>query len=59
MKALVGEAPDSNAASPYLVERVGRRALIALAWPESATGGAERAIRRRLRQSAKEIDALL
>ena len=59
LKALVGETSASDRTSPYLVEPVGRRALLALAWPESATRATEHAVRRRLRQSAKEIKALL
>ena len=59
LNALVGETSVSDTTSPYLVEPVGRRALVALARPESATAETEHAIRRRLRQSAKEIEALL
>lgn len=51
--ALLGET--GNDESPYLVERVGRRALLAL----SVDPPHDRAARRRVRATAKAIAALL
>ena len=58
LKALLGQASLDDASS-CLVERVGRRALLALLLQAPPGPKEIRELRRRLRQSARELGALL
>ena len=62
LKALVGEglgAKDEGEGSPYIVERVGTRALLALLLESPLPASEQRAMRRRVRLTAKAIARLL
>ncbi len=61
LKALVGEglgAKDEGEGSRYIVERVGTRALLALLLESPAPASEQRAMRRRVRLTAKAIARL-
>lgn len=57
--ALVGENPTDTGDEPYLVERVGNKALLAVMLEEPLPSARRRATRRRIRDSAKAIAQLL
>ena len=62
LKALVGESrreQDEGEGSRYIVERVGKRALLALLLESPLVATEQRAMRRRVRVRAKAIARLL
>ena len=65
LKALVGESPggpggnDEGEGSRYIVERVGKRALLALLLESPLRSTGHRTMRRRIRVTAKAIARLL
>ncbi len=62
LKALVGEGlgdKDEGEGSRYIVERVGKRALLALLLESPLLATEQRAMRRRVRVTAKAIARLL
>ena len=62
LKALVGESRrerDEGEGSRYIVERVGKRALLALLLESPLVATEQRATRRRVRVTAKAITRLL
>ena len=62
LKALVGESPggkENGEGSRYIVERVGKRALLALLLESPLRSTGHRTMRRRIRVTAKAIARLL
>ncbi len=65
LEALVGESPggpsgkDEGEGSRYIVERVGKRALLALLFESPLVATEQRAMHRRVRVTAKAIARLL
>ena len=64
LKALVGESPggpggNDEGGSRYIVERVGKRALLALLLESPLRSSGHRTMRRRVRLTAKAIRRLL